>query len=71
MGTVRQLAAEVERGLREAHPTLRKTVITKVALVVGAMLEARTPNTVELAHLLPLDTERQDLRCLLYTSRCV
>jgi len=62
MGTVRQLAAEVERGLREAHPTLRKTVITKVALVVGAMLEARTPNTVELANLLPLDTERQDMR---------
>jgi hypothetical protein len=62
MGTVRQLATEIERGLREAHPTLRKTVVTKVALTVGAILEAQTPNTVELANLLPLDTERQDMR---------
>ena len=62
MGTVRQLATEIERGLREAHPTLRRTVVTKVALAVGAILEAQTPNTVELANLLPLDTERQDMR---------
>ena len=62
MGTVRQLATEIEQGLRAAHPTLRKTVLTKVALAVGAMLEAQTPNTVELANLLPLDTERQDMR---------
>jgi hypothetical protein len=26
------------------------------------MIEGQTPKTVELAHLLPLDTERQDLR---------
>lgn len=62
MGTVRQLATEIERGLREAHPQLRKTVVTKVALAVGARLEAQTPNTMELAHRLPLPTERQDLR---------
>jgi len=62
MGTVRHLATEIEAGLRVAHPTLRKTVITKLALAVGAILEAQTPNTVELAHLLPLETERQDLR---------
>jgi hypothetical protein len=62
MGTVRQLATEIERGLREAHPQLRKTVVTKVALAVGAMIEAQTPNTVELANLLPLPTERQDMR---------
>jgi len=30
MGTVRQLAIEIEAGLRAAHPTLRKTVITKL-----------------------------------------
>jgi hypothetical protein len=41
-----------------------------MALAVGAVLEAQTPNTAELANLLPLDTERQDmreqwLRCLL------
>ena len=32
MGTVRRMATEIERGLREAHPTLRKTVVTKVVL---------------------------------------
>ena len=39
-----------------------KRQITHRALVVGAFLEAQTPNTTELAHLLPLDTERQDMR---------
>lgn len=62
MGTVKRLAEEVERGLGETSPGLRKTVITKLALAVGAMLEGQTPNTVELANLLPLDTERQDRR---------
>ena len=62
MGTVKRLAEEVKRGLHEAHPGLRKTVIKKLALAVGAMLEGQTPNTVELANLLPLETERQDRR---------
>jgi hypothetical protein len=62
MRTVRQLAIEVEVGLRVVHLTLRKTVIAKLALAVGAALEAQTPNTAELAHRLPLDTERQDMR---------
>jgi len=31
-------------------------------LVVGTMIEKQTPNTVELANLLLLDTERQDMR---------
>jgi hypothetical protein len=62
MGTVKKLAEEVERGLKEAHPKLRKTVVKKLALAVGAMIEGQTPNTVELANLLPLETERQDMR---------
>lgn len=62
MGTVRKLAEEVERGLEAAHPRLRKTVTRKLALAVGAMIEGQTPNTVELANLLPLATERQDMR---------
>jgi hypothetical protein len=62
MGTVRKLADEVERGLAEAHPQLRKTVVKKLALAVGAMIEGQTPNTAELANLLPLETERQDMR---------
>ena len=62
MGSVKRLAEEVARGLREAHPELRKTVIDKLALAVGAMLEGQTPNTAELANLLPLETPRQDRR---------
>ena len=62
MGTVRRLAEEVGRGLRTALPKLRKTVVDKLALAVGAMIEVRTPNTAELANVLPLDTERQDMR---------
>ena len=53
MGTVQRLATEIEQGLRIAHPRLRQTVVRKVALVVGALLEARSPNTGELANLLP------------------
>ncbi len=34
MGTVRKLADEVERGLGEALPGLRKTVMGKLALAV-------------------------------------
>ena len=62
MGTVKKLADEVERGLAAALPGLRKTVVGKLSLVVGAMIEGQTPNTVELANLLPLETERQDMR---------
>lgn len=62
MGTVRRLAEEVGRGLNTALPKLRKTVVNKVALAVGAMIEARTPNTAELANVLPLEPERQDMR---------
>ena len=62
MGTVRKLAEEVEQGLGQAHPRLRKTVVKKLALAIGAMIEGQTPNTVELANLLPLPTERQDMR---------
>lgn len=62
MGTVKRLAEEVEGGLIEALPKLRKTVVRKLSLAVGAMIEGRTPNTVELANLLPLEAERQDMR---------
>ncbi len=62
MGTVRRLAEEVGRGLKAALPRLRKTVVGKVALAVGAMIEVRSPNTAELATVLPLETQRQDMR---------
>jgi hypothetical protein len=50
MGSVKRLAQEVERGLQETLPRLRKTVVSKLALAVGAMLEGQTPNTIELAN---------------------
>jgi hypothetical protein len=62
MGTVKALAEAVERGLTAALPGWRKTVVRKLSLAVGAMIEGQTPNTVELANLLPLATERQDMR---------
>ena len=62
MGTVQKLAEKVKEGLQVAHPKLRKTVINKLALAVGAMLEAQTPNTSELANVLPVPTEQQAVR---------
>lgn len=62
MGTVRKLAETVEQGLEEALPSLRKTVVKKLSLAIAAMLEARTANTVALSNLLPLSTERGDMR---------
>ena len=51
MGAVKKLADEVERGLAAALPGLRKTVVGKLSLAVGAMIEGQTPNTVGLANL--------------------
>ena len=62
MGTVKKLVQEVECGLREIHPKLRKTVVSKLFLVVGAMFEGRTPNTTKMANLLPLQAQCQDMR---------
>ena len=62
MGTVQKLAEKVKEGLQTALPTLRKTVINKLALAVGAMIEAQTPNTSELANVLPVPTEQQAIR---------
>jgi hypothetical protein len=62
MGKLEKLAAEIGRSLEEALPGIRKTILKKLPLAVAAMLEARTSNTMELSTLLPLDTERADMR---------
>src|SRR5512143_4134015 len=62
MGTVQKLAEKVKQGLQAAHPKLRQTVINKLALAVGAMIESQTPNTSELANVLPVPTEQQAIR---------
>ena len=62
IGTVKRLAEEIAEGLNQILPDLTKPVVRKLSLAMGAMIEGQTPNTVELANLLPLDTERQDMR---------
>ncbi|CAE6872621.1 IS4 family transposase ISMmg3 [Paraburkholderia aspalathi] len=62
MGNIEKLADEVRRGLEQALPGLRKTILKKLPLAVAAMIEARTPNTMELSTVLPLATERADMR---------
>lgn len=53
MGPVQRLAEELSQGLQIALPRLRKTVVKKLSLAVAAMIEAQTPNTTELANVLP------------------
>jgi len=62
MSTVKRIAEEITQGLNQVLPDLNKPVVRKLSLAVGAMIEGQTPNTVELSNLLPLDTERQDMR---------
>lgn len=62
MNTILAMAEEISRGLRQALPQIRQTVARKLALVVRAMVELRTPNASELANVLPLETERADMR---------
>ena len=62
MSTVKRIAEEVREGLNQILPDLNKPVVRKLSLAVGAMIEGQTPNTVELSNLLPLATDRQDMR---------
>ena len=62
MSSVKKLAEEIERGLEQALPHLRKTIRRKLPLAIAAMLEAQTANTIELANKLPLDVDRSDMR---------
>jgi hypothetical protein len=62
LGNIEKLVEEVRRGLVQALPGLRKTILKKLPVAVAAMIEARTPNTSELATVLPLTTERADMR---------
>lgn len=61
MGKTDKLADEIPVGLEEALPGMRKTILKKLPLAVAAMIQAHTPNTMELSTWLPLDTERSDM----------
>jgi hypothetical protein len=62
VGTIRHLANAVSEGLKGALPWQRKTQRDKLSLAIAAALEARTGDTAEIAALLPLETERTDMR---------
>lgn len=62
MGTVGHLVEEIERGLRRVHPRERKTVTRKLAGAVAAVLQTQTANTAAWAAVLPIETERADMR---------
>jgi hypothetical protein len=68
VGTVGHPAEEIERGLRRVHPGLRKTVTRKLAATVAAVLQTQTANTANTANtaaraaVLPIETERADMR---------
>lgn len=62
MGTVAYLADEIEQGLRRVHPRLRKTIVTKLARAVAAVIQTQTANTAAWAAVLPIETERADMR---------
>jgi Transposase DDE domain len=62
MGTVSYLAEEVKRGLERIHSTLRRTVTRKLAAVVAAVVQTQTANTAVWATVLPIETERPDMR---------
>ncbi len=57
MSTVEKLAPEVRRDLEEALPGLRKTILKKLPFPVAALLESRSPNTMEISVVLPLESE--------------
>lgn len=62
MGTIKLLAQEIEKGLREIHNAVRITIIRKLALIVATVMQARTANTAMWAAILPIDTARVDMR---------
>jgi hypothetical protein len=62
LGSTSHLAKAISQDLKDLFPKQRKTQRGKLALLVAAMLHARTANTMDLAAHLPLETERQDMR---------
>lgn len=62
MCTVKHLAEEVRSGLRSVLPDLNKSPLGKLSLCVAAVLEVRTCNTMDIATVIPLDTDRADMQ---------
>lgn len=62
MGTISHLAEEVSSGLRAVLPGINKNPLYKLSLCAAAVLEVQSCNTMDIAAVLPLETERIDMR---------
>jgi len=62
MSTVSHLAEEVSSGLRAVLPGINKNPLHKLSLCAAAVLEVQSCNTMDIAAVLPLETERIDMR---------
>ena len=62
MCTINHLAGEVRLGLRSVLPHLNKSPLGKLSLCVAAAPETRSCNTMDIASILPPDTERSDMQ---------
>lgn len=60
MGTVERMAEIIREGLKNALPELSKPMLRKLPLAIAAMMEAGTPNTIEISGLLPIAAKRSD-----------
>ena len=58
MGTVEHLAKCIEQDLTAMFPAMYKSPREKLAIMIAALIEARSCNTMELAARLPMETER-------------
>lgn len=62
MSTVSHLAEKVSSGLRAVLPGINKNPLRKLSLCAAAVLEVQSCNTMDIAAVLPLETERIDMR---------
>jgi hypothetical protein len=58
MGTVQHLAKCIEQDLAVMFSTMFKSPREKLAIMIAALIEARSCNTMEIAARLPIETER-------------
>ena len=58
MGTVQHLAKCIEQDLRAMFPAMHKSPREKLGIMIAALIEARSCNTMECAARLPIETER-------------
>lgn len=62
MCTVKHLSEEVRSGLRSVLPDLNKSPLGKLSLCVAAVLEVQTCNPMDIASVIPLDTDQPDIQ---------